>query len=151
MTDAAPRPVPVSLRLPAERHAHVAQRLLERGGITWDVARVAALEAKIKFVRNQINLGKVVPHILPTKIGQEFHNQNHYYRVWVDGKTTTFVWSQVARGLISFRGMGELGTPVHPAPVSPKPLPASDPVAGFHAPGQPGSVGPGGDLSGCST
>lgn len=111
MNAAPTRPVPVALRTPEERYAHVSQRLNERAGILWDAARVATLEKKIKFVRNQVNLQKPVPHILPTKIGEETHGQTHYYRVWIDGKTHTFVWSQIARGLISYRGPGELGAP----------------------------------------
>lgn len=112
MTAEQPVPaVPISLREKTERYAHVAQRLLERGGITWTVERVEALEQKIKFVRSQMNLGKEVPLILPTKIGQEKDGQVHFYRVWIAGKPTTFVWSQICRGIVSFRGLGELNEP----------------------------------------
>lgn len=114
------RPLPVSLRPPAERHAHVVQRLLERGGITWDVARVAALEAKIKFVRGQVNLGKIVPLILPTKFAEEKSGQVHHYKCFIAGEQHTFVWSQIARGLISYVGKGIIMSPPD-APVAQKP------------------------------
>lgn len=113
----APKPKPVSLRSPEERYAHVAARLKERGGIEWTIERVQLLEKKIKFVRTQHNLRKVVPHILPTKIGEEKEGHTHFYRVWIAGHTHTFVWSQICRGLISYRGPGELtaaSTPAHP-------------------------------------
>lgn len=104
-------PKPVSLRSEEERYAHVARRLHERGGILWDCARVSALERRIKFVRTRVNLGKIVPHVLPTKIGEEKEGFTHFYRVWIDNRPHTFVWSQICRGLVSYRGPGELAGP----------------------------------------
>lgn len=136
-----PKPKPVALRSPEERYAHVARRLSERGGIVWDCARVAALEKKIKFVRTQHNLKRIVPHILPTKIGEEREGKTHFYRVWIDNRTHTFVWSQNCRGLISYRGPGEQS---QPSPAHAPSLPSQDPVAGIVL-----GAGRFRDLSGC--
>lgn len=108
MNDAATNPKPVSLRTPEERYAHVAQRMRERGGPAWTPEQVLLLERKIKFVRTQINLRKPVAPILPTKIGEEKEGQTHFYRVLIAGAPHTFVWSQICRGLVSYRGAGEL-------------------------------------------
>lgn len=111
MSDAPTKPKPVSLRTPDERYAHVVTRLQERGAITWTPAQVQTLEKKIKFVRSQINLHKLVAPILPTKIGEEKEGQIHFYRVLIAGAPHTFVWSQICRGLVSYRGAGELKEP----------------------------------------
>lgn len=109
MTAEQPTPViPISLREKTERYAHVAQRLLERAGITWTIERVEALEQKIKFVRSQMNLGKAVPLILPTKIAETKEGQCHHYRVLIAGEKHTFAWSQVCKGLVSYLGKGEI-------------------------------------------
>lgn len=105
------KPTPVSLRTPEERYAHVVARLKERGGIEWTTERVQILEKKIKFVRGQHNLRKPVAPILPTKIGEEKEGQVHFYRVMVNGAAHTFVWSQLCRGIVSYRGVGELSGP----------------------------------------
>jgi hypothetical protein len=125
-----PKAKPVSLRSPEDRYAHVVRRLKERAGIDWAVDRVAHLEKKIKFVRTQHNLQKIVPHILPCKIGEEKEGQTHFYRVMIANAPHTFVWSQICRGLISYRGPGEL---IHPTPPPAQPVhtPGSDPVAGM--------------------
>lgn len=99
-------PRPVSLRPPQERYAHVALRLKERGGVEWTPAQVQTLEKKIKFVRSQINLQKLVAPILPTKIGEEKEGTVHFYRVLIATNPHVFVWSQICRGLISYRGPG---------------------------------------------
>jgi hypothetical protein len=145
MSETSPvqKPKPVSLRSPEERYAHVVRRLKERGSVDWTPERVQALEKKIKFVRTQHNLRKLVPHILPTKIGEEKEGQTHFYRVWIDGKTHTFVWSQICRGLISYRGPGEITTPQSP-PTAPTNFPRQDPVAGIVI-----GFGRFRDLSGC--
>lgn len=112
MTSEQPaRIVPISLREKQERYAHVAQRLLERGGITWTLERVEVLEKKIKQVRTMVNQCKPVPNILPTKIGEEKDGQVHFYRILIAGQPHTVVWSQIARGLVSYRGPGELKEP----------------------------------------
>lgn len=113
MSDQPPveKPKPVTLRPAAERYAHVVQRLRERGGIDWPPERVEILEKKIKFVRSQHNLRRLVPHVLPTKIGEEKEGQTHFYRVMIANAPHTFVWSQICRGLISYRGAGELTDP----------------------------------------
>lgn len=128
MTDAAPKFTPVALRSDEERYAHVARRLAERGGISWDPVRVATLEKKIKFVRAQMNLRKIVPLVLPTKIGEDKDGHVHYYRVMIANAPHTFVWSQICRGVISYRGPGEITTPHTPAPA---PTPGQDPKAGI--------------------
>ena len=124
MSDATANPIPVSLRTPEERFAHVSQRMRERGGIDWDVARVAALEAKIKFVRGRMNEQKPVPTVLPNLIGEDKDGHVQYWRVPIAGQPHTFAWSQNCRGLVSYRGPGELTAP-H------RPLPAQDPKAGI--------------------
>lgn len=125
-----PKPKLVSLRPPEERYTHVVARLKERGGIEWTPERVQILEKKIKFVRTQNNLRRIVPHILPTKIGEEKEGQTHFYRVMIANAPHTFVWSQICRGLISYRGPGELTHPT-PPPAPPVHTPGSDPVAGM--------------------
>jgi hypothetical protein len=112
MTDPAPNPKPVSLRTPAERYAHVVLRLKERGGIEWTPAQVQALEKKIKMVRTRMNLRQLVAPILPSKLADDKEGTVQYWRVLIAGEPVTFVWSQICRGLVSFRGRGELGQPV---------------------------------------
>jgi hypothetical protein len=108
MNEVTPNTKPIALRTPAERHAHVAQRMLERGGISWTPEQVLALEKKIRFVRNQINLQKPVAPILPMKIGEEKDGAVHRYRVLIQASPHTFIWAQACRGLISYAGPGEL-------------------------------------------
>lgn len=120
MSDIVPQLVPVSLRSPEERYAHVVQRLNERGGILWDPCQVAALEQKIKFCRSQINLQKPVAPILPTKIAEAKEGQVHHYRVKIAGESHTFIWSQIAKGLISYIGKGEILPPPVEMPIEPK-------------------------------
>ena len=96
----------------AERHAHVVQRMAQRGGITWTVEQVAALEAKINMVRQRMHLNKPVAPILPKLIGKDKPGDTvQYWRVLIAGLPTTFVFSKLCRGLISFRGPGEMVEP----------------------------------------
>lgn len=106
-----PRVMPVSLRDPDARFSHVALRLKERGGVEWTPAQVHTLEKRIKMVRTMINLQKPVAPILPTKIGSEKEDRVHFYRVLIAGAPHVFVWSQLCRGIISYRGPGELIQP----------------------------------------
>lgn len=118
MSDAPPAPkvIPIALRPAAERYVHVALRLKERGGIEWTPERVQILEKKIKVVRTLVNQLKPVAPILPQLIGSEPHGNTMYWRVLIAAQSHTFVWSQICRGLVSYRGPGELGTPRTPAP-----------------------------------
>lgn len=112
MTDSAAtpddRPIPVYLRTPADRYAHVAMRLKERAGIEWTVERVQILEKKIKAVRHQIAQNKPVAPILPLKLAESEDGHAHYYRVLINGEPVTFVWSDRCKGLVSFAGRGEI-------------------------------------------
>lgn len=103
-------------KTPAERHAHVAMRMAQRGGITWTVEQVAALEKKINFVRQQMHLNKPVAPILPARIGIEPNTKRHthYWRCLIAGKSHTFAYSTLAKGLVSYRGPGELGHSAFP-------------------------------------
>ena len=103
---------PMALREPAERYTHVVLRLQERAAITWTVEQVQALEKKIKTVRMMINQQRTPALILPQKIGEDKEGSVHYYRVLIATAPHTFVWSQVCRGLISYRGPGELAQPL---------------------------------------
>jgi hypothetical protein len=105
------RHVPTAL-LPKElRHAHVARRMLERSGIVWTVEQVEALEKKIKTVRQMVNDGKQPAAILPTKIGEEKNGQNIFFRVLIAAQPHTFVFSRVAKGILTYSGAGELKEP----------------------------------------
>lgn len=131
MTDELPtsQPVepphqPIGLRDRTERHAHIAKRMFERAGIIWTPEQVAALEGKVRLVRSMCNDGKVPAPILPTKIGESELKHVHYYRAYAQGKPVTFVWSQLAKCLISFAGPGELPNGIE-EPVSTAPDPFS--------------------------
>lgn len=102
------RVCPVYRRPNAERHAHVAMRMKERGGIEWTPEQVLALERKIRFVRGQLNLGKPVASILPTKFAEDKEGTIHHYRVLIKGESHTFIFSQLCRGLVSYIGRGEI-------------------------------------------
>lgn len=104
----AERPVPIALRPPAERHAHVAQRMFERAQVVCGPDDVAKIEAKIKFVRGKLGQGQPVAPILPQKIGDDKERQVQYWRVLLAGQPHTFAWSNIAKGLVSFVGHGEL-------------------------------------------
>lgn len=116
MNDATPaRPKPVALRTKDERYAHVVLRLKERGGIDWTPEKVGWLEGRIKFCRQQLNLHKSVALILPKKIAETKGGQIHHYRCLVSGNPHTFIWSQIARGIISYIGPGEILPAPEPA------------------------------------
>ncbi len=127
-----PRLLPVALRPPAERRAHVAARMLTRGGLTYTPEQVAALEAKIEMVRGKCRLNQPVAPILPKKIGEDKVMQVQYWRVYFAGQPHTFAWSRIAKGLISYAGPGELKAgkdgPRLPAVASVIPVPVPTPI-----------------------
>lgn len=117
--DIAHDPRPIALRRAHERHAHVARRMLERGGLVWTPEQVLALEKKIRFVRSQHAQNKPVVAILPTKIGEEKNGAVHRYRVLIASEAHTFAFSQVCRGLVSYVGKGVIAPVVTVPPVAP--------------------------------
>lgn len=109
-TPTEPQIVPVCLRPTAERHAHVALRLLDRAGISWTPEQVAALETKIRMVQGMLAAGKPVVAILPRKLADDKQGSVQYWRTLIATKPHTFVWSTMADGLISYRGPGEMAS-----------------------------------------
>lgn len=120
-TEPTPRPKPISLREPAERYQHVVARMKERGGIDWPVDKVAWLEGRIKHVRQMENLHKSVALILPKKIAEDKIRNVQHWRFLVDGQPHTAIWSQIAKGLVSYVGPGEVMPVISPVTTPPAP------------------------------